>query len=223
MGKYYIHFTAFLTALQISCLSAFGQAVSSKIGLNPSMVTNESAYGDPGMLVDEQAIASDPLNGAGGAPETNWFPGWGDKHPVSAYIDLGEPYELSQIYLYDNNGKGDFIVEYGEPGEWDMLLTDPLNNYKTWKRHDVSVTTRYLRFTRLIGSSNMNEVVLYGAVVNAAPILTAIDPQNIAEGESLTLNLSAVDDDNDIITYSLSPAESFITLTDNGNGTAIYR
>lgn len=197
-----------------------GQSTSQKIILSPSMITNESEFGDAGMLVDEQALANDPLNGAGGVPETNWFPGWGDRHPVSAYIDLGKVYELTHVSLYDNNGKGDFIVEQGSPGNWVPLFTDPLNYYQVWNNNNVSATTRYLRFTRVATSSNAHELVLYGSIVNTPPVLTAIEEQVVGEGETLTLLLTATDPDNDLLSFSLDSAAEFIALTDNGDGTA---
>lgn len=195
--------------------------VPGKIPLSPSMVTNESAYGDPGMLVDEQAIAADPLNGAGGAPSTNWFPGYGDKHPVSAYLDLGGDYRLSNVFLYDNNGRGEFIVEHGSPGNWMPLFTDPLQFYQVWVNNEVDVSTRYLRFTRTTGSANANEVVLYGsAVSNSLPILTTVEDQIVNEGETLTLALLANDPNNGSLTYSLDTDANFVSLADNGDGTA---
>ena len=220
MRKNYALFIIFLICLLQISQDSYSQGSSQKLVLNPSMVTNESAYGDPGMLVDEQAIANDPLNGAGGAPQTNWFPGWGDKHPASAYIDLGKVYELTHVSLYDNNGKGDFIVEQGTPGNWAPLFTDPLNYYQVWNNNEVLATTRYLRFTRVTTSSNAHELVLYGSVVNAPPVLTAVGEQVVGEGETLTLLLAATDPDNGSLSFSLDSNAEFITLNDNGDGSA---
>ncbi|MDW3211999.1 MAG: putative Ig domain-containing protein [Reichenbachiella sp.] len=54
---------------------------------------------------------------------------------------------------------------------------------------------------------------------NSAPVLAAIGNQNVNEGSSLTVNLSATDADGDAITLSASNLPAFASLTDNGNGT----
>src|SRR5690606_34527094 len=119
-----------------------------KITLSPSMVVNESGHGDATLLVDEQALSGDPLGGSSGSPQTYWFPGWqADIYPTSAYIDLGRAYALSHIFLFDFTGHGNFTVEVGEPGNWTHLFTDGMSSYNTWGRHDVNVTTQFVRVT----------------------------------------------------------------------------
>jgi hypothetical protein len=58
---------------------------------------------------------------------------------------------------------------------------------------------------------------------NSAPTLTSIGPQSVAEGASINIQLTATDDDGDALTFSFrsapSTAQSFCSLTDNGNGT----
>ncbi|MDX2505040.1 MAG: matrixin family metalloprotease, partial [Gammaproteobacteria bacterium] len=56
--------------------------------------------------------------------------------------------------------------------------------------------------------------------VNQAPVLGTIGDQIIIEGQVLNLNLSASDADNDTITFNATGLPSFVTLTDNGGGTA---
>lgn len=221
MRKNYALFIIFLISLLQISQDSYSQGSSQKLVLTPSMVTNESAYGDAGMLFDEQPLANDPLNGAGGAPQTNWFPGWGDKNPASAYIDLGANYDLSHIFIYDTNGVGDFIVEYGEPGNWVPAFTEDLIGYLTWKKHDVTISTRYLRFTRVSGGSNAHEIVLYGSVVTGSvPVLEITADQTIVEEGELSLPISATDPDNGSLAYSLTTTAEFITLSDNNDGTA---
>src|SRR5690606_11360253 len=97
------------------------------------------------MLVDEQALAGDPANGAGGAPATNWHPGFGNTpYPCSAYIDLGQVYDLTEIYLYDTSGIADMTISAGNPGNWTPLFTDDLHQYLMWSGHNVNVQTRYV-------------------------------------------------------------------------------
>ncbi|MDF2834683.1 MAG: hypothetical protein K0Q63_323, partial [Paenibacillus sp.] len=140
------------------------QAVSTKIALTEGMVTNESGFGDAGDLVDEQTAAGDPKNGTGGAPSSNWFPGWGSSvYPASAYIDLGQLYDLTDIYIRDINDIGNLTISTGTPGSWTTLFTDSLGNYNEWNAHPVTVTTRYIRVTRAGQSANVGEIVLYGS------------------------------------------------------------
>ena len=51
-----------------------------KLQLHPILITNESAFGDPYLLVDEQVIANDPLNGNAGQPQSDWFGGWNEQN-----------------------------------------------------------------------------------------------------------------------------------------------
>ena len=55
--------------------------------------------------------------------------------------------------------------------------------------------------------------------INRAPDLAAIAGQSVNEGQSITVNLSATDPDSDPITLSATSLPSFVTFTDNGNGT----
>lgn len=139
-------------------------AAGTKIVLNESMVVNESSIGDPKKLVDEQTEAGDPLSNNGGNPTKTWFGDHNDaSYPLYAYIDLGQSYYLTNIYLRDTNDVGDFHVYVGSPAtSWTLLFTEDLGVWNTWKRHDVSVTTRYVRVSMASRHSNMSEIVLYG-------------------------------------------------------------
>lgn len=143
----------FILVSFLSFVHAYSQVPgTAKIALSPSMVVNESGHGDATLLVDEQGVAGDPLGGSGGSPGTYWFPGWqSNLYPASAYIDLGGAYELSHVFLYDFTGNSDFAVEVGGPGNWTHLFTDDMSSYNTWERHDVNVTTQYIRVTRTRG------------------------------------------------------------------------
>lgn len=143
------------------------QATSNKLTLTPSMVTNETGYYDAGQLVDEQTLSGDPAAGTGGNPTTVWNPGSAasGRHPGGAYIDLGRAHNITDIYLYDAAGQGDFRVYAGAPGNWELLITDPLNTYNTWHGYTVDIDTRYIRIERDVASSNMAEIVLYGSLI----------------------------------------------------------
>ena len=53
---------------------------------------------------------------------------------------------------------------------------------------------------------------------NRLPVLSAIADQAVAEGDSLEIALAATDADGDALNFSVSGAPSFISLTENGDG-----
>ncbi|RED56597.1 fibronectin type III domain-containing protein [Cohnella lupini] len=193
-------------------------AVSAKLALTSSMVTNESGKGDATMLVDEQSAAGDPKNGTGGSPTNQWFPGWGGSdHPSSAYIDLGQSYDLTDVYLRDVNASDNFVVSTGTPGSWTVQFTDGLGNYNAWNAHAVTVTTRYVRVTRTSQNANMSEIVLYGSPTGSgggdatAPAAIGNLSSGTVTAASVSLNWTAPGDDGSTgtatsydVRYSLS-------------------
>ena len=140
-----------------------------KIVLSPAMVVNETSFGDAGALADEQTLAGDPKNGKGGVPINPWFPEWSGWHyPARAFLDLGRPYRLSDVYLYDGPGSGLVTISTGKPFAWTPLLADPLSNYNVWNAHPVTVTTRYIEVTLRDAGTKMPEIVLYGTPAGPA-------------------------------------------------------
>nr|NQU91358.1 hypothetical protein [Bacteroidota bacterium] len=132
-----------------------------KLPVSPEMILNESGAGDAGAMADEQEIAGDPLMLENGEPVTVWNPGYNANWPCHAYIDLGEMYEISMIYLRDMNSHGDATFSVGQPGNWNPVFTDRLSRYKKWSGHVVDQSTRYVRITLLQATSNFSEIVIY--------------------------------------------------------------
>lgn len=198
-----------------------------KLDVNGSMVTLISGAGDPSALFDEQTIAGDPATGNDEIPSSKWVPGLNaSDYPSVAVIDLEEVVKLTQIYLFGMNSAADFIVEADNNGTWITLFTDQLSLYQKWVEHNVSISTRYLRFTLSSQATVVGEVVLYGTttqITNEAPILASIGNQNLVAGTELDLTINASDPDNDPITFSATGLPGFIALTDNGNGTALLK
>ncbi|NOY59052.1 MAG: PKD domain-containing protein, partial [Calditrichaeota bacterium] len=56
---------------------------------------------------------------------------------------------------------------------------------------------------------------------NTAPDLDPIADQNLDEGQTVNVNVSATDADGDEIALSLKDNPTFVTLTDNGDGTGV--
>ncbi len=195
-----------------SCLS---QPCPAKLDLSKAIITNENRGGNPIALIDEQALAGDPLNKKGGDPKTLWFPGWAKTdHPASTYIDLRNPATLSSIYLRDVNNKGFFKIEAGSPGHWYTIAGDSLKNYQTWNAHPVDITTQYIRFTRVTGNSNASEVVVYGCLLpDGGPPSAVKDLRvNVVTDRSIKILWTSTGDDGILgsstqydIRYSTSP------------------
>jgi hypothetical protein len=159
-----------LTALCLGT-SVYGKPViqGKNIKLSPEMLTNETKFGNPQAMVDEQNVESDPPIFM---PKTAWnVPKW--KVPkskvkeiksFSAYIDLGKEKDICRIMFYDGKGRGSITVSSGEPGNWKPLLTEPGDRYRMWKRHDVLVRTRYLRLTLAFPVwGEIREILVYEA------------------------------------------------------------
>ncbi|MGB1241039.1 MAG: fibronectin type III domain-containing protein, partial [Chitinophagales bacterium] len=141
--------------------------VSYKIPINASMVVNESNLGDAGKLADEQTTAGDPINNPSGKPTSLWFTGWNPvNYPAYAYLDLGEEYTITSIFLFDTFNSGNVTISYGGPNNWTPLFNNFMPKYLKWHQHDTQVTTQYLRVTRASGGANTSEIVLYGYEAN---------------------------------------------------------
>jgi hypothetical protein len=170
---------------------------SQKITINPTMVTAESGNENGQKLFDEQFIAGDPKNGGGGHCDSNWVPGWNNL-PHSAYINLGQSYNITDIYLYDYTGSGAFTIEQGNPGNWSTVLTDNMNTWQTWNAHPVNLNTQFLRFSTQSGECRAFEVVLYGSP--APPDLIAPNAVNdltitAQTNNAISLSWTATGDD----------------------------
>ncbi|MBO9609617.1 MAG: fibronectin type III domain-containing protein [Paenibacillaceae bacterium] len=195
-------------------------AASGKIALAKSMATSENGKGDAGKLIDEQTLAGDPKAGGGSSGLTTsgqWEPGYNTSdYPASAYIDLRQSYNISDIYLYDTYAAGNMTISIGSPGNWTPLFTDPLSGYMTWSGHqNLNAATRYIRVTMQVQSAAMAELVLYGSRVGADTVVPGT-VTNLAAGgatsSSLTLTWTAPGNDLDTgtaasydIRYSKSP------------------
>ncbi|MBO9610465.1 MAG: fibronectin type III domain-containing protein, partial [Paenibacillaceae bacterium] len=208
----YVRFKMASRDSAVSEIVLYGIPVPAKIPLSPAMVTNESGYGDATRLVDEQAAAGDPLNGAGGAPNKFWFGAWEESYnpastsyPAYAYIDLGRSYNLSHIFLYDYNDPGawdnasaSFNVYTGSPGSWTLAFDATHSGSSSgWLSRSVNgVVTRYVRVESSRLAAVMSEIVLYGS-----PAEAVLPPQ-------IPLNIS-------MVTYDVAGAMNAYTLVDD--------
>ncbi len=176
---------------------------TNKIVLTTGMVVNEDGAGDAGALVDEQAIAGDPPTGA---CSSTWNAGWGT-YPVHAYIDLGESYHVTIIYIYDGGGSGDVTFSSGSPGNWTTdLFTYANDQFNQWVNFSVDTTTRYLRITGAVHDAlgSTTEICIYGCAQGAL-IETPIDPPDNATTSGVN-------------NHAIPAPISFFKIVHNGSG-----
>jgi mRNA-degrading endonuclease YafQ of YafQ-DinJ toxin-antitoxin module len=143
---------------------AIDEPVAEQIVLNAYMIVDEVTGGSlwpATYLVDEQTLTPE----TGEHPiSQSWKPYWNmNNGPYHIYIDLGAEYFLTTIALHDMHDTKNLEVSIGEPGNWQPLFTESCDKYKTWKEHDVSVATQYVRLSMTESVfAAVNELVLYG-------------------------------------------------------------
>jgi hypothetical protein len=120
-------------------------------------VDERGSGGDPAGVIDEQREIIGP---PAGAPKTPWEVNsrhW-NQFPVSASLDLGEEKNLSSLWIFDTNGKGDVVISTGRPGQWEEVATYDCAAYLKWAEVPLDVTTRHLRLTRMTPGANFGEI-----------------------------------------------------------------
>lgn len=179
---------------------------------NPLNITNSMVHSNnnsnPELLFD-------------GEDSSFWFSGWdSDNYPAYAYIDLGQPTELSKIDLFDASGEGGFKIYTGSPDNWNVapIIHDPLTQYLTWNEHPVNITTQYLRLEMLTPISRVGEIKIFGGVGGNSPSWNTIDDIVIHVGDSLSFEVQAFNADS--LTSLNLP--HFVTFIDNGNGVGTF-
>ncbi|HLB94890.1 MAG TPA: hypothetical protein VJK28_01795, partial [Nitrospiria bacterium] len=68
--------------------------------------------------------------------------------------------------------------------------------------------------------SDVNIVINGPAAPNNPPELASVGDQSLEEGSTLDMSISAADPEDDPLTFSITNAPDFATLTDNSDGTA---
>lgn len=127
------------------------------------MVLNEVAAGDAFALFDEPGEEK---------PSKSWETGWGMSHyPLRAWVDLGRPYKLSKISLFDSNGSGSVTISTGLPFRWQKSFEDKLDKYLAWSEHPLQVETQFVRIEIANAGGNMPEVRLFGSPSGQPAIL----------------------------------------------------
>jgi hypothetical protein len=197
-----------------------------KITLTPSMLQIINGNGDATRLIDEQALVGDPANGDTSDPTTYWKSTDGAKSlPHTARIDLSAEYHITEIYLYDSNGKGELVIEGLASDSTSWLVNDMGSRYNVWSNHEVNQDARFIDVTRY-GQNNFNEIVLYGYLKDTvAPEITLLGDSSL----QLRLNqdyieygaLASDNLDGDISTH-ITVDTSSLNINLAGNYNVIY-
>jgi hypothetical protein len=135
-----------------------------RIRLDPSMLVNETDFGDASLLVDEQdADEAHP-------PERPFFPGWTAWfYPVHVAIDLGGKCRINRISLYSEVGESPIDISTGSPGAWQVHAMKFGGYHHPWSELPINADTRWLRVT-LERPTSVPELLVYGKrLENPAP------------------------------------------------------
>lgn len=117
------------------------------------------------LLIDEQAKTS--KNGIH-PTSLSWKPHFNMSNgPYYIYLDLQSEHFISEIGFHDMHNVQNLEVSYGEPGNWQPLLTESCDGFNTWKIHLVNIESRYIRFEMHESVyAAINEISLFGYKVN---------------------------------------------------------
>lgn len=150
-------------------ISVTNSPVIERIPLNASMITDlvRPPYGSwqsAAYLVDEQNLS--PIMNQH-PTSLSWKPYYNiNFSPYHVYLDLGQEYVITKVYVHDMNNVANLVFSYGTPDSWNDWFTEPCNGYVHWKPHVTNVTTRYIRISEYNTiSAYANEIALYGYAV----------------------------------------------------------
>ncbi|RYY61720.1 MAG: T9SS type A sorting domain-containing protein [Chitinophagaceae bacterium] len=107
-------------------------------------------------------------------------------------------------------------------------LLNPAGNNPNIELYDDATVTGNKTYFYAVRTINANGNSPFSDTVsvttdNTNPILTAITDQQVGTGEIKNINVTATGEPGETLTLSLTGAPSFVTLTDNGNGTGVLK
>lgn len=149
------------TASANSFLSGKTAIKNQQIQLTRSMIVYEDeklAAFSAECLIDEQLCSPDSgLHPVGQV----WQPNINLSN-YAIYFDLGETYDLTQVFLHNVYDSKGVEVSVGEPGAWLLLTTAETSDFNTWGEYKLNVNSRYLRLRLLDPNvASINEVLLF--------------------------------------------------------------
>jgi hypothetical protein len=213
---------SFLKLAVAGCLSA--QAVGAqtlRIVPDADRMLNITASGDVAALFDEQELAGDPRDGESGAPiteYTNGWAGWALYYPMESIVDLGQEYQLSDVYYYDINGSDSLYMWCGNGSDWEVIFAETSNAYNSWTGHSTSCAGRYLKFHWKSPSTSVTEMVLYGTPLGEGPepVPEPVLHEHPTFDELMGVN-GFIDDDRDLLQVTNNIREYRNWAWDDGN------
>ena len=178
-------FTAMTMCISLFSVQAFSEGAEPAL-LDSTQFTvmdenlvhlGSSFLNDAHVLFDEQdKVPESPENTEVGKAvfdatnkSTNWKPNLQPEYGEdSFYIDLHANYVITGICYLDTNGINDWIVESGEPFNWQEILSFSTDSYMSWQGRTIAEAepTRYLRFSTCCGDSGVSELAIYGYKVS---------------------------------------------------------
>lgn len=202
----------------INEINIFGYPINAQIDLVDSMLTDEVSGGSqnsPLFLIDEQDSSAvenqHPIS-------SSWKPHFNmDNAPYFVTLDLGRSYDLFSVFLHDMNNSADFKIEYGVPGDWEELLIESCDRYKTWKQHKMITTTRYFRFSMHESVyAAINEIQIYGipTVVESLPKQSYITEEIVESNQNLSIYPNPVSDVLNIQLQTHAEKTGYIEIID---------
>jgi hypothetical protein len=190
----------FIITLLISSLSF---ANTQKLSLTPDMVrTTVGVVANAGLLVDEQELSGDPLNGDNYEAMT-LFRSLEGGIPIAAEINLGIEYVIEHILIYDKNGNSTLTITSGSDAS-NVIDSFRLNKYKQWVQVNTNVETQFLQFSIEDGRAAIGEIVIYGYPKNETDVIPpnptnkiVITPEMFTTTEGTTTSAGLFADEQD--------------------------
>ena len=128
-------------------------------------------------------------------------------------LEASDPDDDSVTFSVSGGSAGTITATINE----DTLFLNPAENYNSETGIELTVTADDGQ-----GGTDSETFTVTVAPVNDAPVITAIDNQEFAEGDQITLTLEATDPDNDDLTWTAENMPEGATLTNNNDNTATF-
>ncbi len=152
-----------------------------KILISPNAI---SGFGNPQVLNDNQSLDPKTNSNIKDSQGENYSIADANGYLNAAYIpptviiDLGQNYNLSDIYYYFYNGAGATeLIEFyaGSPADWENqpFYSNNTLGFDQWKGGQVSKTTRYIKLVMANTNIKVRELILYGNQAVASSFITA--------------------------------------------------
>ncbi|WP_240137682.1 malectin domain-containing carbohydrate-binding protein [Salinigranum salinum] len=198
--------------------------------------SSPSSYSNPGASDSTTYSTSDTISTTSSVSSSTptevfqterYDPPSGEEMQWEFPVESGSTYEV-RLYLAELYFTADGEREFDATAENNLVLdgydihADVGHDTGTVKTFTVTPdSTLDLDFAHIANNPKVAaiEVVRLDGTDNTAPSIDPIADQTVTEGSSTTVDVTASDADGDSLSLSLGQAPSFVSLTDNGDGT----